>query len=62
MFLIWKRDIFCKIKEIKGLCGGERPFAAQTIPQIDAEIAENSRFRTGNCQASLYLPNFLDAQ
>jgi hypothetical protein len=45
-FLIWKRDIFCKVKEIKGLCGGEHSFAAQASPPIDAEIAENSRFRT----------------
>jgi len=45
-FLIWKRDIFCKFKEIKGLRGGEHLFAAQEIPQIDAEIAKNSRFRT----------------
>ena len=45
-FLIRKRDIFCKIKEIKGLCGGEQSFAAQSNLQIDAEIAKNSRFRT----------------
>jgi hypothetical protein len=45
-FLIWKRDIFCKLKEIKGLCGGEHSFAAQANQQIDAEIVENSRFRT----------------
>ncbi len=44
--LIWKRDIFCKFKEIKGLCGGEHVFAAQATPQVNAEIAENSRFRT----------------
>jgi hypothetical protein len=28
------------------LCGGEHSFAAQANLQIDAEIAENSRFRT----------------
>jgi hypothetical protein len=27
-------------------CGGEHLFAAQVSLQIDAEIAENSRFRT----------------
>jgi hypothetical protein len=43
-FLIEKRDIFCKVKEMKGLGGGEHPFAAQASPQIDAEIAKNSRF------------------
>jgi hypothetical protein len=45
-FLIWKRDIFCKFKEIKGLCGGEHSFAKPANLQIDAEIVENSRFRT----------------
>jgi hypothetical protein len=45
-FLIWKRGIFCKFKEIKGLGGGEHLFAAQTNLQIDAEIAKKSRFRT----------------
>jgi hypothetical protein len=45
-FLIWKRGIFCKFKEIKGLSGGEHLFAAQTNLQIDAEIAKKSRFRT----------------
>jgi hypothetical protein len=44
-FLIWKRDIFCKVKEIKGLCG-EHSFAAQANLQIDVEIAKKSRFRT----------------
>jgi hypothetical protein len=46
VFLLQKRDIFCKVKEIKGLRGGEHSFAAQGSPQIDAEIAKNSRFRT----------------
>jgi hypothetical protein len=45
-FLMWKRGIFCKFKEIKGLSGGEHLFAAQTNLQIDAEIAKKSRFRT----------------
>ena len=45
-FLIWKRDIFCKVKEIKGWSGGEPSFAAPGSLQIDAEIAPNSRFRT----------------
>jgi hypothetical protein len=45
-FLIWKRDIFCNVKEIKGLYGGEHSFAAQANLQIDVEIAKNSRFRT----------------
>ncbi len=45
-FLIWKRDIFCKIKEIKGLCGGEHLFAAPISRQIEAAIVKNSRFRT----------------
>ncbi len=45
-FLIWKRDIFRKVKEIKGLCGGEHSFAAPGSLQINAEIAKNSRFRT----------------
>jgi hypothetical protein len=45
-FLIWKRDIFCKFKEIKGLCGGEHSFAKPASLQIDAGIAKNSRFRT----------------
>jgi hypothetical protein len=39
---MWKRDIFCKVKEIKGLCGGKHSFAAQANLQIDAEIAEIS--------------------
>ncbi len=47
-FLIWKRDIFCKIKEINGLRGGEHSFAAQISLQIDADIVKNSRFRTEN--------------
>jgi hypothetical protein len=49
-FLIWKQDILCKIKEIKGLRGGEHSFAAPGSPQIDAEIAQNSRFRTETIQ------------
>jgi hypothetical protein len=45
-FLIWKRDSFYKVKEIKGLCGGEPSFDKPANLQIDAEIVENSRFRT----------------
>ena len=43
-FPIQKWNIFRKIKEIKGLRGGVLGYAAQGIPQIDAEIAENSHF------------------
>ncbi len=43
--MVWKGDIG-KVKEIKGLCGGEHSFAAPASLQIDAEIAKNSRFRT----------------
>ena len=45
-FLIRKRAIFRKVKEIKALCGGVRQYAAQARPRIDAEIAEKGRFRT----------------
>jgi hypothetical protein len=45
-FSIWKRAIFCKIKEIKDLSGGVVLYAAQSNPPIDAEIAEKDRFRT----------------
>jgi hypothetical protein len=45
-FLIWKRGIFCKFKEIKGLSEGEHLFAAPANLQIDAEIVKKSRFRT----------------
>jgi len=45
-FSIWKRAIFSKIKEIKDLSGGVVLYAAQSNPQIDAEIAEKGRFRT----------------
>jgi len=31
---------FCKVKEIKGLCGTARKCGAEEIPQIDTEIAE----------------------
>jgi hypothetical protein len=41
---MWKRAILGKVKEIKGLCGGEHLFAAQVSLQIDAEIAKKSRF------------------
>jgi hypothetical protein len=45
-FLIWKRAIFRKIKEIKALRGGVHRYAAQARPQIDAGIAEKGRFQT----------------
>jgi hypothetical protein len=44
-FSIWKRAIFRKVKEIKALSGGVVLYAAQSNPQIDAEIAEKGRFR-----------------
>ena len=40
-----KRAIFCKVKEIKALCGGVHRYAAQARLQIDAEIAKKGRFR-----------------
>ncbi|MGK2907514.1 MAG: hypothetical protein ACSLFH_14395 [Desulfuromonadales bacterium] len=45
-FSIWKRAIFRKVKEIKDVSGGVVFYAAQSHPQIDAEIAEKGRFRT----------------
>jgi hypothetical protein len=33
-----------KLKKIKELRGGVLPYAAQKIPQIDAEIAEKGHF------------------
>ena len=45
-FLLWKRDIFCKVNKIKSLRRGEHSFAAPGSLQIDAEIAKNSRFQT----------------
>ena len=45
-FLGQKRAIFRKVKEIKGLRGGVQWYAAQAIPQIDAEIAEKGRLWT----------------
>ena len=45
-FLIRKRAIFRKVKEIKDLCGDVVLYAAQAKPQIDAQIAEKGRFRT----------------
>ena len=45
-FLGQKRAIFRKVKEIKGLRGGVHRYAAQAIPQIDAEIAEKGRLWT----------------
>jgi hypothetical protein len=43
-FLIRKRAIFRKVKEIKDLSGGVVLYAAQSNPPIDAEIAEKGRF------------------
>ncbi len=45
-FTIRKEGIFCPGKEIKGLCGGVRPYAAQASPQIDTARAEKHPFRT----------------
>ena len=45
-FLIRKRAIFRKVKEIEALRGGVRQYAAQARPRIDAEIAKKGRFRT----------------
>jgi hypothetical protein len=45
-FPIQKCAIFCKFKEIKGLRGGVRLYAAQAMPPIDAEIAEKGPFWT----------------
>ena len=35
-----------KVKEINGLRGDVHAYVAQEIRQIDAEIAQNGRFRT----------------
>jgi hypothetical protein len=47
-FSIRKAAILGKVKEIKGLCGGVLPYAAQASPQVDAEIEQkgNSRMKT----------------
>jgi len=44
-FPIRKRGIFRPGKEIKGLCGGVRWYAAQANPKIDTAKAEKDRFR-----------------
>jgi hypothetical protein len=54
-FLIWKRAIFRKVKEIKDLSGGVVLYAAQSNPPIDAEIVEKGRFRTKTSQSKGYL-------
>ena len=41
---IQKSAIFYKIKEIKGLRGGVLLYAAQGIPQIDADIVKKCHF------------------
>ena len=46
VFLIWKRAIFCQIKEIKHLSGGVVLYAAQTNVLVDAELVKKGRFRT----------------
>jgi hypothetical protein len=43
-----KRAIFCEIKEIEGLSGGVREYAAQSSPLIDADIAKKCPFRAEN--------------
>jgi hypothetical protein len=45
-FLIRKRAIFRKVKEIKALRGGVHPYTAQARLQIEEEIAKKGRFRT----------------
>jgi hypothetical protein len=45
-FSIQKCAIFCKSKEIKGLRGSVRGYAAQAIPPTDAEIAEKGHLWT----------------
>jgi hypothetical protein len=45
-FPIRKGGIFCLGKEIKGLRGGVRLYAAQASPQIDAARAKKHPFRT----------------
>jgi hypothetical protein len=44
-FPIRKRGIFRSGKEIEGLRGGVRWYAAQANPKIDAARAEKDRFR-----------------
>jgi len=46
VFLIWKPEIFCKIKEVKHLSGGVALYAAQINVPIDAEIVKKGGFRT----------------
>ncbi len=45
-FTIRKAGIFCPGKEIKGLRGGVRPYAAQASLKIDTARAEKHPFRT----------------
>jgi hypothetical protein len=47
-FAIRKRGFFRKVKEIKGWRGSILKYAAQGIPQIDAEIATKRPFPDGN--------------
>ena len=39
-----KCDFFYKFKDIKGFRGGVRGYAAQEIPQVDAEIVKKGHF------------------
>jgi len=39
-FPIQKCAIFCKFKEINGLCASVLSYAAQAIPPLDVEYAE----------------------
>ena len=43
-FPIQKWAIFYKVKEIKELGGGVLQYAAQSTPQIDAEIVKKGHF------------------
>jgi hypothetical protein len=43
-FPIQKCNFLSKVKEIKGLRGGVLGYAAQVIPQIDAEIGQKGHF------------------
>jgi hypothetical protein len=45
-FPSWKRGIFRRGKEVKGLRGGVHRYAVQASPRIDAATAEKNRFQT----------------
>jgi len=44
-FSYWKREIFRRGQEIKGLRGGVHRYAAQANLKIDAAMAKKGRFR-----------------